>query len=240
MKQKNITSRLDKYLSNCGYGTRSQTTRLIKKGIVTVNGERVQKASHKVHSDDEVRVDEVVAVAEPPVFLWHKPVGVHSTIGDPLGRLSITECEPNVLLPRYHPVGRLDADTSGLLLFSKLGALTQRLLHPKHEIPRRYCATSVLSFTDVQRAAIESGVETSLGVFSGRVTRLEGKTVELIVTEGKHRMVRRMLANVQRPVETLTRLEYGPFSLGELPLGELRPPTDTEWMVAQTMGLPGF
>ena len=240
MTRKNITCRLDKYLTDCGYGTRSQTTRLVKKGLVTVNGDEVRKASHKVHPEDEVRVDKMVAVPDPPVFLWHKPVGVHSTIGDPLGRLSIAECEPNALLPRYHPVGRLDADTSGLLLFSKLGALTQRLLHPKHEIPRRYCATSALSFTDVQRAAIESGVETSLGVFSGHVARLEDKTVELIVTEGKHRMVRRMLANVQRPVETLIRLEYGPFSLGELPLGELRPPTNAEWMAAQAMGLPGF
>ena len=185
-------------------------------------------------------MDGVVTVPEPPVYLWHKPVGVHSTIGDPLGRLSISECEPNTLLPRYHPVGRLDADTSGLLLFSKLGSLTQRLLHPKHEIPRRYCATSGLAFTDAQRAAIESGVETSLGIFSGQVIRLEDNTVELVVTEGKHRMVRRMLANVQRPVETLTRLEYGPFLLGDLPLGELRPPTETEWAGAQAMGLPGF
>ena len=240
MTRKPATSRLDKHLADCGYGTRSQTTRLIKKGVVTVNGDEIRKASHKVLTTDDIRVDGVLAVPEPPVYLWHKPVGVHSTVGDPLGRVSIAECEPNSLLPRYHPVGRLDADTSGLLLFSKLGALTQRLLHPKHEIPRKYCATSEQAFTDAQREAIERGVETSLGVFSGQVVRLEDKTVELIVTEGKHRMVRRMLANVERPVETLTRLEYGPFMLGDLQLGELRTPTEAEWAKAQAMRLPGF
>ena len=238
MSARQQTSRLDKYLADCGYGTRSQTTRLLKKGIVTVNGEVIRKASHKVSTSDKVHVDGVPTVTEPPIYLWHKPVGVQSTVGDPLGRLSIAECEPATLLPKYHPVGRLDADTSGLLLFSKHGHLTQRLLHPKHEIPRRYRATSNETFTETERDAIERGVQTSLGVFSGQVVHFDGSTIELVVKEGKHRMVRRMLANVNRPVETLLRLEYGPFHLGDLAVGEMRAPTNDELEMAVRLGLP--
>ena len=225
MKKVSSTVRLDRYLTQCGYGTRNEATKLIKRGHVTVNGESIRKGNLKVQDTDEIKVDGILVVEEPPVYLWHKPVGVQSTIGDPMGRLSISECAPRDILPRYHPVGRLDADTSGLLLFSKLGALTQRLLHPKHEIPRRYRATSTDDFTPGQRTRLENGVETSLGTFSGQVM---------------HSMVRRMLANVERPVETLKRLEYGPFKLASLPEDELRAPDPIEWQRAIEMALPGF
>ena len=232
--------RLDKRLTECGYGSRSDCVRLLKRGLVTVNGSVVKKGNQKVTSTDLVCVDGIPVQSEPPVYLWHKPVGVHSTVGDPLGRLSISECEPNVLLPRYHPVGRLDADTSGLLLFSQVGALTQRLLHPKHEIPRRYRVCSEAVFTVDHQQRLEAGVTTSLGVFSGKVVSLENNELELIVTEGKHRMVRRMLANVERPVVALVRLSYGPFELGALSPGELRTPTLEETQEAKRLGLPGF
>ena len=232
--------RLDKRLTECGYGSRSDCVRLIKRGLVTVNGMVVKKGNQKVANTDEVRVDGIPIETEPPVYLWHKPVGIHSTIGDPLGRMSISECQPSVLLPKYHPVGRLDADTSGLLLFSKVGALTQRLLHPKHKIPRRYHVCSDSCFTVEHQQRLETGVTTSLGVFSGQVVYFEHNELELVVTEGKHRMVRRMLANVERPVMALKRLSYGPFQLGTLPTGELRIPTVEETQEARRLGLPGF
>ena len=232
--------RLDKRLTECGYGSRSDCVRLIKRGLVTVNGTVVKKGNQKVTDSDEVCVDGIPVETEPPVYLWHKPVGVHSTVGDPLGRMSISECEPSVLLPRYHPVGRLDADTSGLLLFSQVGALTQRLLHPKHEIPRRYQVCSESDFTVDHQQRLEAGVSTSLGVFSGQVVHFENNELELVVTEGKHRMVRRMLANIERPVVALKRLSYGPFNLGALSSGELRTPSVDEVQEARRLGLPGF
>ena len=240
MKQNAKPIRLDRHLTESGYGTRNEVTKLIKRGHVNVNQDTIRKGSHKVTLTDTVEVDGVLVVKAPPVYLWHKPVGVQSTIGDPMGRLSIAECGAKHLLPRYHPVGRLDADTSGLLLFSKLGHLTQRLLHPKHAIPRRYRATASQDFTIEHQLALERGVETSLGTFQGSVVQMKQSEIELVVTEGKHRMVRRMLANVQQPVETLQRLEYGPFKLGDLGEDELRPPSETEWAAALAMSLPGF
>jgi 23S rRNA pseudouridine2605 synthase len=120
-----------------------------------------------------------------------------------------------------HPVGRLDADTDGLLLFSADGALTQRLLHPRRAIPRTYLATVEGSPGDALRAALAAGVRTADGVFGGEVLSIEGDQVTVRVTEGKHRMVRRMLANAGHGVVALRRLAYGPFVLGDLAVGGL-------------------
>ena len=147
---------------------------------------------------------------------------------------------PPDILNRFHPVGRLDADTSGLLLFSRIGALTQRLLHPKHQLPRRYVATCENTFSNEHISALRKGVSTSLGTFSADVTSIHQNHIELSVTEGKYRMVRRMLANIGQPVLTLQRIEYGPFVLSTLELEEFRSPTRDEFNAATALGLPGF
>jgi pseudouridine synthase len=157
-----------------------------------------------------------------------------------MGRLSLVDLVPDDILSRYHPVGRLDADTSGLLLFSRIGPLTQRLLHPKHGLPRSYLATCESPFTPEHVSALELGVETSLGTFSATVTHTDGHEIELAVTEGKYRMVRRMLANVGQPVVTLTRVKYGPFTLDEMSLETFRDPSKVEWHAAAELELPGF
>ena len=132
--------RLDKYLCACGQGSRSQVTRFIKHGRVKVNGYVTTSGATRIVSTDTVHLDDVLLSEAAPVLLWHKPTGVQCTIGDPMGRISLVDLIPSDILNRYHPVGRLDADTSGLLLFSRFGALTQRLLHPKHGLPRSYQA----------------------------------------------------------------------------------------------------
>ena len=232
--------RLDKYLSACGQGSRNQVTRLIKRGLVTVNGYVIKSGATRIVPSDIVQLDGVLVSEAPPILLWHKPTGIQCTIGDPMGRLSLVDLVPGEILSRYHPVGRLDADTSGLLLFSRIGALTQRLLHPKHGLPRSYLATCESPFTSVHVNALELGVETSLGTFSAAVTRTDGHHIELSVTEGKYRMVRRMLANVGQPVTGLTRIKYGPFTLDDLTLETFRDPSKTEWHTAAEMKLPGF
>ena len=232
--------RLDKYLCACGHGSRTQVTRLIKRGIVTVNGEQVRSGSTRIIATDSVHVGGSLVSESPAVMLWHKPTGVQCTIGDPMGRVSLIDVIPGHVLERYHPVGRLDADTSGLLIFSRFGGLTQRLLHPKHGLARSYRATCEVPFTQEHTHALESGVETSLGTFCAVVHETAGNVIELSVTEGKYRMVRRMLANVGQPVSQLTRIKYGPFQLDELPSEQLRAPTEQEVDEAATMGLPGF
>ncbi|MCA9547636.1 MAG: rRNA pseudouridine synthase, partial [Myxococcales bacterium] len=122
----------------------------------------------------------------------------------------------------------------GLLLFSRDGTLTQRLLHPRRAVPRTYRATVVGRPDEGLVAALTAGVETAAGTFTAVVERLEGDTVELTVTEGKHRMVRRMLNNAGFPVKTLQRLRYGAVELGDLAEGEVAAVEDeaAEWALS--------
>lgn len=184
--------------------------------------------------DPGARVDGTVALdgtplgAPPRLAVFHKPVGVQSTVGDPRGRISLAEVAAPLLALGLHPVGRLDADTSGLLPFSGDGRITQRLLHPRHGVEKVYVALveGVPGAGLVQRLA--TGVETALGVHTARVLAIDGHRVELAVTEGKHRMVRRMLANCGHPVTALHRVAMGPLRLGDLAPGASRPATDAE------------
>ena len=126
-------------------------------------------------------------------------------------------------------MGRLDADTSGVLLLSSEGTLTQRLLHPRHAVIKRYEA-HVEGEPDpaVLTRQLAEGVQTSLGTHPAVVEHVEGSRVVLTVTEGKNRMVRRMLANVGHPVTGLRRLAFGTIELGELGEGATRAVTDDE------------
>lgn len=173
---------------------------------------------------------EALADAEPPplLALFHKPIGVLSTVGDDHGRASLESAARELLDLGLHPVGRLDVDTDGLLPFSSDGALTQRLLHPRRAIPRTYVARVEGVPGEGLKDQLAAGVATSDGVFRGEVVDLVGDRVTLRVTEGKHRMVRRMLANAGFPVLELRRLAYGPLLLGELAAGEWRPVTAGE------------
>ena len=132
-------------------------------------------------------------------------------------------------------MGRLDAETTGLLLFSRLGGLTQWLLHPK-AVKRRYERGSKGTSQLIQRLA--KGVETSLGTFSADVESVDGDLVRLGVREGKHRMVRRILANSGHPVVHLHRISYGAFELGDLDEGSTRPahPDELSWL--ESRGAP--
>lgn len=170
----------------------------------------------------------------PRLALFHKPLGVHSTLRDPQGRPSLATAASELVQLGLHPVGRLDAETDGLLLFSSDGALTQWLLHPKRAVEREYQATVAPEPDETLAERLAAGIRTSDGIFCARVLSQEGATVTLVVTEGKHRMVRRMLANAGHPVLALRRLRYGPFVLGALPAGAWRKATEEE--LAQISG----
>lgn len=227
-----MTVRLDKLLVDRGAGSRKEVRKLIKKGFVEVDGAINRRYDGHVEADATVRIDGVEWGPMPRAVVWHKPTGVVSTMGDRHGRADLRDALPPPWGGVLHPVGRLDAETSGLLLFSLDGKLTQWLLHPKRAVERTYVAVVENAPTAELVQVLAAGVQTSDGVFGGRVEHIEGAVVRLTVTEGKHRMVRRMLANAGHPVLELTRVRYGGFELGDLPTGECRmaSPAELAWL----------
>lgn len=220
--------RLDKLLADRGLGTRKEVRRLVKQKRVTVNGEMVKDFGAHVSPEAEVAVDGEPVLAPPTVVIYHKPSGVVSTTEDPWGRPCLGSEMASYLALGLHPVGRLDAETTGLLMFVQDGTLTQRLLHPKHAVEREYLAT-VEGAPDAQlTATLADGVETAEGRFTAEVVSIEEDVVRLVVKEGKHRMVRRMLANAGFPVLKLKRVRFGGVKLSDLPESDARLPTEDE------------
>lgn len=220
--------RLDRLVADRSGLPRSDAARAIRRGRVTVDGQEERDPAAAVDETAPLALDGSPLLAPPRLAVFHKPVGVHSTLSDPAGRPSLDTAAAELVALGLHPVGRLDADTSGLLLFSRDGALTQHLLHPRRALPRTYEARVEGEPTDALREVLAAGVRTADGVFGGSLLRREGDRLWLEVTEGKHRMVRRMLANAGFPVLELHRWAYGPFRLGDLPAGAWRLPTAEE------------
>ncbi len=208
--------RLDKLLAERGMGSRKDARRLVKRGLVVVDGEVAKKVSDHVDPTAVVTVNGQPLEALARVLLYHKPVGRVSSMDDDWGRGDLSSVLPPEWAGQYHPVGRLDADTSGLLLFSRDGTLTHRLLHPKFGMEREYVAVVEDEVLPDLADLLEAGVETAEGIFCARLVHAEGRTLRLVVKEGKHRMVRRMLNNAGYPVLELHRVRYGPFELGDL------------------------
>jgi 23S rRNA pseudouridine2605 synthase len=199
---------------------------------VTVAGVVVDTPALAVDEVSLVALDGVALGARPRMILFHKPLAVQCTVGDQLGRVNLEDVAGHVLAQGLHPVGRLDADTDGLLLFSSDGALTQHLLHPRRAVERVYRAVVEGEPGPELVDRLGAGVETAEGVHVGVVRELTGSVVVLAVREGKHRMVRRMLNNAGAPVLELRRLSYGGLALGDLAAGQWRLPTalEREWV----------
>ena len=230
-------TRIDRYLVEQGIGSRKEVKKLIKSGRVTIDQTVVTDPGTRICIHQVISVDGTTLERRPPLLVWHKPRAIQSTYGDPWGRRSLTDILPPEITKIYHPVGRLDADTTGLLLFSSQGQFTQKLLHPKNEIPRTYVAKTMPAPTQSQLEELALGVTTSVGVFNAMGVHPIDGGVCLTVCEGKHRMVRRMLANVGCPCTDLHRVRYGPFELKDLEEGSFRPATMDELSAARNLGL---
>lgn len=194
---------------------------LLRQGRVHLEGVVVRDPRHPVSEDVVVAVDGVESTPPPRLVAWHKPVGVLTTVRDPWGREGLDQALPPALR-LLHPVGRLDKDTSGLLLLSSDGGLTQWLLHPKRALPRTYEAEVDRDPPVDLAERLAAGVATAEGVHVATVASVQGRTVRLTVTEGRHRMVRRLLHNAGASVLALHRLAYGPYALGTLAPGAWR------------------
>ncbi|MTV26838.1 rRNA pseudouridine synthase [Nitriliruptoraceae bacterium ZYF776] len=225
--------RLQKVLAAAGVASRRACEEFIADGRVTVNGEVAHLGAKVDRTRDVVEVDgERVNVDPDRVYvLLNKPQGVVTTADDPEGRPTVLDL---INLPqRLFPVGRLDLDTEGLLLLTNDGDLANALLHPSGEVERSYVA---LVPGPVKRRALQQlreGVELEDGVARPKRTRVleedRGKAlVEVVMTEGRKREVRRMLAEVGLPVERLARVRFGDVELGDLRQGKWRFLTQAE------------
>jgi 23S rRNA pseudouridine2605 synthase len=214
--------RLAKYLAHAGVASRRKAEELIEAGRVTVDGEVVTDPARGVIAGNEVRVDgRPVSREEREVWAVNKPRGVLSTASDPEGRPTVLELVDSPA--RLYPVGRLDYDTSGLLLLTNDGELADRLTHPRYEVPKTYLVTlrRPPSQRDLRRLA--SGVELGDGMTGpAGVRRLGEREVEIVLREGRNRQVRRMAEAVDNEVVALRRVRLGPIELADLPEGGAR------------------
>jgi 23S rRNA pseudouridine2605 synthase len=217
--------RLVKYLARCGVASRRASEGIVRAGRVEVDGEIVVDPAREVDASNRVLLDGApLAGPQPPVVIaLHKPVGVLSTALDPHGRPTVLELLPARGM-RLYPVGRLDADSSGLLLLTNDGDLAYRLTHPSFEVPKSYRAR--VAGAPVGAAALRvlrEGVELEDGITApAHVRRLRADLLELTIHEGRNRQVRRMGEAVGHRVLELQRIRFGPLRLGSLGVGEHR------------------
>jgi 23S rRNA pseudouridine2605 synthase len=232
--------RLAKYLAYVGVSSRRGAERLIAEGRVRLGGVVVRDPALDVKEGAPVTVDGASVGAPPPrhVYLLHKPTGVLSTVSDPFSRPTVVELVPTT--HRLYPVGRLDYDTSGLLLLTNDGDLAYRLTHPSFEVPRRYLVE--VENPPLRRGALQrlrEGVLLEDGPTApARVRQLDPRRFEIELREGRNRQVRRMAAAVGHPVRSLKRTHFGPLSLGRLAPGRYRllAPAEVERLLAFTEG----
>jgi len=227
--------RLAKYLAHAGVSSRRAAQEIIAAGRVRVAGEVVRDPAFAVGEDASVQLDgRPLGGPEPRVaYAVHKPLGVVSTARDTHGRATVVELVPDPGA-RLYPVGRLDADSSGLIVLTNDGALAQRLTHPSFEVPRTY-RVSVAGPPLQARAlrALREGVALEDGLTApARARRLGPHELELTLREGRNRQVRRMCAAVGHPVSALQRTAFG-----LLRLGRLRPGASRRLSAAELQGL---
>jgi 23S rRNA pseudouridine2605 synthase len=226
--------RLHRYLARAGVASRRAAEDLIAAGRVRVNGDVVTKPGTLAGERDRVEVDGVPVQPHPQAayLLLHKPVKVVTTMRDPQGRRTVAELLPKGS-PRVVPVGRLDYDTSGVLLLTNDGELAHLLTHPSFGVEKTYRATVRGRLTPEAAGRLAAGVRLEEFKAAGARVRLvsasrDRSVLDVTIHEGKNRQVRRMLEAVNHPVLSLTRLRFGPLTLGSLPPGRVRPLTPRE------------
>ncbi|NLZ93936.1 MAG: rRNA pseudouridine synthase [Firmicutes bacterium] len=230
-----MAERLQKYLSRAGISSRRAGEKLIREGRVKVNGKTVTQMGVTVDpAVDRVEVDNrpVKPAEQKEYIMLYKPVGFVTTLKDPYGRPTVRDLVQDVQR-RIFPVGRLDLDTSGLLLMTNDGELANRLMHPSYGVEKEYLArVHDLPSAEVLRK-LAKGVKLDDGLtMPAKVRLIKGgrptSLLSLSITEGRNRQVRRMLEAVNHPVVSLKRVRLGPLTLKGLKIGQWRRLTVSE------------
>lgn len=218
--------RLNKYLADCGVGSRRECDRLIDEGVVVVNGKKATLGM-EVSDHDQITVNgKRVGDKEKNYYLMlHKPKGYVTTVKDDLGRKTVMNLID--VKARLYPVGRLDYDTEGLLILTNDGELANRLTHPRNEVNKTYVCRISGMLTDKERLQLERGVLIDgVKTAPARVRILKQDQhhtrCEVTIHEGRNRQVKKMFASVGKEVEFLKRVAVGELRLGGLKRGEYR------------------
>lgn len=230
MKMTNEAVRLQKFLARAGVASRRASEQLIVQGRVAVNGSVVTELGTKVNPDtDIVTVDgDTVTLSEDQcVLMLHKPAGYLTAMKEDRGRRCVAQLVPTQQYPGLFPVGRLDFDTTGLLLFTTDGELGNALLHPSFHVDKEYHAWVEGRPNKSTLLALRNGVKLQDGMTAPAQVSLvkqdANKTLlSITIHEGRKRQVKRMCAAVGHPVVTLHRSKFGPLELGNLPVGKYR------------------
>lgn len=232
---KESSVRLQKWLARCGYGSRRACESLIAQGRVQVNGKTAELGTSIHPETDTVLVDgHPVRPAPQALYLMlHKPPGYVTTRHDPHAERTVMELLKGVPVPVF-PVGRLDADSEGLLLFTNDGELANRLLHPRHKVAKTYHVWVQGVPSEQALRQLREGVvleEGKTAPASVRLLRQEGRqsVLEITLHEGRKRQIKRMCLAVGHRVQRLVRVRFGPLRLPkDLPLGKWRYLTEEE------------
>lgn len=223
---------LIKFLANAGVDARRKCEAIIKAGRVTVNGTLVTDPAFELPLRASVHCDgRKIELSEHEYYLVNKPHGVISTARDTHGREKVTDLAPK--RGRLYPVGRLDADSTGLIIVTNDGDLANLLTHPRYEVPKTYRVTMVGFLPQASVKRLRYGIELD----DGKTARARVKVIsstgreskaDITIHEGRNRQVRRMFAALGHPVTALQRVQFGPLKLGELGLGQYRELTPKE------------
>lgn len=225
---------LERVLSKAGIGSRTEARRWVGEGRVRVNG-RVEGDPNRWVDLEHDRIEfdgKPLQSAEKTYLLLHKPAGYLTTYRDPEGRKTIYDLLPD--RDRYlFPVGRLDLDTSGLLILTNDTAFAERLTNPDYHVPKTYRVQASRNLSDAQLDQLRNGIELRDGptrpAIVNRIKDSGGKTVfEITITEGRNRQVRRMVEALDAKVLKLARIAIGSIPLADLAAGETRPLTAEE------------
>ena len=226
--------RLNKYLSHCGIASRRAADTLIMQGHVTVNGVVVQEMGYKVQENDIVvfKGKPIRPVDKLVYYLLNKPRNVLSTSSDERGRKTVIDIMSEKIPERIYPVGRLDRNTSGLILLTNDGELTKKLSHPSHKVPKVYHVTldKNLSLKDFEE--IRAGITLEDGEIKADslhfIEGLSKREVEIELHSGRNRIVRRIFEHFGYEITKLDRVYYAGLTKKNLPRGHFRPLTKEE------------
>jgi len=227
--------RLQKFLAECGTGSRRKMEQFIKEGRVRVNGQVVTELGRKIDPYvDRVEVNRRPVRAAPKgVLLLNKPRGVVSTLSDPEGRRTVSEFLTKHYAS-YFPVGRLDWDSTGLMILTNDGEMAERLMHPRFGFERTYEARVEGSVEESVLDKLRRGLRLSDGVVQADAEIMSSDSsstwVEVKIKEGRNRVVRRLFEKLGHPVMKLKRTVYGPFKVGRLQVGQVRVLTAKEYL----------
>jgi len=221
---------LERVLSKAGAGSRTEARKWIGAGRVKVNGKVVANPDHWVDLErDRILLDgKPLRKAKPVYVLLYKPTGYLTTYDDPQGRPTIYDLMPD--RDRYlFPVGRLDLDTSGLLILTNDSAFAERMTNPDYKVPKTYLVKASRPLSDEDLDRLRNGIELKDGpTRPAIVNRINPAKFEITITEGRNRQVRRMVEALDAKVLKLVRIAIGTIRIGKLEIGKARELTEVE------------